>query len=183
MKSVIKVLFIVLIFVSCQHDSTKNEYNRLISSTIIISNSLESYIKGVKQLDSKNDERCMKLVSYINHNRCNSCVISKLSDWNKIIAYSHIFKGKLKIYFILSPPSDELNSVLLSLKSSSFDYPVVIDKRNEFKKLNPQIPDNTKLNTFLLDENNKVVMIGDPRNSSKLYSLFKTIVENNIMYK
>lgn len=171
------ILFIIL---SCRSNSIKKEYNQLKSSTITIPKEVDVYKQGEEKLDFLDNDKCMKLITYVDYKRCSSCVVRKLTDWNEIVAYTYKFNGQLKLYIVLSPSETELNSVILSLKSSSFHYPVIIDKLNEFKKLNPSISDNRLLHTFLLDKNNKVLMIGDPRNSNKLYSLFKKTVENNI---
>lgn len=46
-------------------------------------------------------------------------------------------------------------------KADHFDHPVYLDRNADFVKLNP-LPDNSSFHTFLLDKNNKVLVIGNP---------------------
>ncbi|MFI3306556.1 MAG: hypothetical protein R3Y68_08625 [Rikenellaceae bacterium] len=61
-----------------------------------------------------------------------------------------------------------------------FDYPIIIDSIGEFERLNPHLPKNKAMHTFLLDENNNVVLVGNPLNNPKIEKMFKEIVEEKL---
>ncbi len=55
-----------------------------------------------------------------------------------------------------------------------------MDTLNEFAKLNPHLPKNRVLRTFLLDENNKVMLVGNPLHNKKIEDMFYKIVEEKL---
>lgn len=58
--------------------------------------------------------------------------------------------------------------------------PFIIDINNEFEQLNPHLPKNKAMHTFLLDENNNVVLVGNPLHNPKIEKMFKEIVEEKL---
>ena len=61
-----------------------------------------------------------------------------------------------------------------------FDYPILLDTLREFEKLNPHLPKNRALHTFLLDENNNVILVGNPLHNKKIEEMFYKIVEEKL---
>ena len=53
------------------------------------------------------------------------------------------------------------------------------DREGQFEKLNPHLPKNKVLHTFLLDENNNVILVGNPLHNKKIEKMFYKIVEEN----
>lgn len=47
------------------------------------------------------------------------------------------------------------------LRENRFEYPVVIDTRGNLNRLN-RFPTDTRFQTFLLDKENRVLIIGNP---------------------
>ena len=68
-----------------------------------------------------------------------------------------------------------MRDLLLLLCSQSFDIPVCIDRNDSFNKLN-HFPSNAMLQTFLLDEHNKVLAIGNPMHNPKIKELYMNII-------
>lgn len=66
------------------------------------------------------------------------------------------------------------------MKNNSLDYPVLLDTLGEFEKLNPHLPKNKALHTFLLDENNNVILVGNPLHNKKIEEMFNKIVEEKL---
>lgn len=52
-----------------------------------------------------------------------------------------------------------------------------LDKLNEFEKLNSNILLTSQYSAFLLNAQNKIVLVGDPKKNSKLWNLYKTTIE------
>ena len=60
---------------------------------------------------------------------------------------------------------------------------IILDSTNTFKKINPVIPlNNSSLHTFLLDKNNRIVLIGNPLNGDAMWNLFKSTLENMLAH-
>ena len=90
--------------------------------------------------------------------------------WDPLITYAETYKGKLKFYFIFSTPKSD--KVRNALKTNFFNYPVLIDEKGEFEKLNPHLPKNKAMHSFLLDKNNNVIMVGNPIYNKEIEKLF-----------
>jgi len=64
--------------------------------------------------------------------------------------------------------------------NNAFDYPVLIDTLGEFEKLNVHLPKDRAFHTFLLDENNNVILVGDPLYNKMIRKMFYKIVEEKL---
>lgn len=49
---------------------------------------------------------------------------------------------------------------------------IVVDTTGIFRTANPHVPSNNKLHTFLLDNNNQVLLAEDPMNNKEMQSLY-----------
>lgn len=63
------------------------------------------------------------------------------------------------------------------LKNTDVNCPLIIDSIGEFRKMNDHLPKNRLLQTFLVDENNHVIMIGDPTKNDETNEIFRKKVE------
>ena len=68
-----------------------------------------------------------------------------------------------------------MRDLFLLLCIQNFDVPVCIDRNNSLYKLN-RFPSNAMLQTFLLDEHNKVLAIGNPMHNPKIKELYMKII-------
>ena len=69
---------------------------------------------------------------------------------------------------------------LALIKNSRVNYPIILDTLGQFAKLNPHLPKNKALHTFLLDENNNVILVGNPLHNKKIKEMFYRIVEDRL---
>ena len=128
------------------------------------------YINGKDSLVTDYYESDYKMVVYVDSAGCTSCGINKMFLWDPLITYAETYKGKLKFYFIFSTPkSDNVRNALIT---NPFNYPVLIDEKGEFEKLNPHLPKNKAMHSFLLDKNNNVIMVGNPLHNKEIEKLF-----------
>lgn len=169
------VLFVVLC--SCQN-TRKDEITLLIKEwegkEIIFPSNLEFTIQGmsnVKPLDENSD---YKIVTYVDSMGCTSCKL-RLLLWKKLISeIDSLSQSSVSFYFFFYPKKrTELYSIL---RRDDFNYPVCIDDKDTFNKLN-HIPKNDQFQTFLLDKKNKVIAIGNPTNNLKLKDLYIKIIK------
>lgn len=177
MKLKIGAILIILSMLSCMSSKLRREYDTLKSRKITIPNNLRTLVNGKDSLISNFFDGELKLIVYIDSTSCNSCHAKTLGKWNDLLEYAQNFENKLKFYFIMAPKKSEANSVIISLRSAEFDYPVILDAGDVFRKSNPHISSNKVLHTFLLDSENNVIMIGNPTNSSEIDQLFKVKVQ------
>ena len=118
----------------------------------------------------------IKIVIFSDSTICSPCAIKSIGSWYHYIQLSQNSKGGLQLFFIFVQNKKNINSLLYTLKEYFFDYPVYIDTLGIFQKDNPHLSENTKLHTFLLDENNNVILVGNPTHSLKLKELYDKII-------
>ena len=123
----------------------------------------------------------IKYIIYSDSMRCTPCAINKMYLWNSLLEYSKNYNGQLNFYFIFCPARKDLHEMKLALiKNSKFNYPILLDTLGEFEKLNPHLPQNNTLHAFLLDENNNVILVGDPLHNKRIKEIFYKTVEEKL---
>lgn len=122
----------------------------------------------------------LKLIIYADSSECSSCKIGQMYLWTDYIKYAAKYNGRLRYYFIYSPSKNDIGYVQFTMKNNSLDCPVLLDTMGEFERLNPHLPKNKALHTFLLDENNNVILVGNPLRNKKIEELFYKIVEEKL---
>lgn len=114
-----------------------------------------------------------KILVYTDSVGCVGCTL-RLSQWMEwITQIDSISENKVSFLFFIHPK--DMRDLLLLLCSQNFDVPVCIDRNNSLYKLN-RFPSNAMLQTFLLDEHNKVLAIGNPMHNPKIKELYMKII-------
>ena len=181
MSKALVLISIALVIFSCKgNDGIKEDIRILHSKNIIIYDNVTIIVGGKDTLMSDHMDSEFKLVVYTDSTECNSCEIQKMYAWNSLLRYAERFDSRLKYYFIFSPKRNDEYSVRLALRNALFDYPVILDSKGEFAKLNPHLPKNKALHTFLLDKENNVILVGSPLNNPEIEKLFKETVEKHL---
>ena len=110
-----------------------------------------------------------KVLIYVDSMGCTSCKL-QLHKWKELIEYTDsVTQGKVPFLFFMHP-KDKLEIQYL-LRGNEFDLPVCIDLKNKLDKLN-HFKTDTTLQVFLLDNNNKVIVTGNPINDTKTKELY-----------
>ena len=116
-----------------------------------------------------------KIVLYVDSTGCTSCIL-RLSDWNNILRESDsVFIRKPEFVFFFHPKKRDERELQSIFRQYGFRHPVFIDKDNEIGKLN-KFPSNPEYQCFLLDKDNKVIMIGNPSFNTSIWKLFKRVI-------
>lgn len=180
MKKILSAILIILLLISCGNNTNvKRDYKMLKSQKITIPNDIdiEVLVNGKDTVINDFMDSELKVVIYTDSISCNTCSISTIANWTSLLDYAKTFNNQLKYYFIFTPKKNDDYSVRFALKTAHFDYPVILDTKGEFEKLNPHLPENKMMHTFLLDKDNNVIMVGNPLNSIKMEELFKKTIE------
>lgn len=115
----------------------------------------------------------VKIVNYIDSIGCLGCRL-KLSEWN---AFMNCFNGNDNLRLITIINSRKIDEVKYVIQRDSFEYPVCIDVGNVFFEMN-ELPHYNSFHCFLLDENNRIILIGNPVQNPKIRDLYiRTICE------
>ena len=110
-----------------------------------------------------------KVLVYVDSVGCTSCKL-QLPKWQELIAHvDSATNGNVPFIFIFQSKDDrELRYIL---KCDNFDRPVCIDRNNRFNSSN-RFPQDITFQTFLLDKDNKVKVIGNPVHNLAVRDLY-----------
>ena len=181
MKSIFVLFICVMMIMSCDNNSKLSEEILLFKKkSVLLTKQSLLITKEEEEIITNDVQKGLKYIIYKDSLDCTSCAINRMYFWNDFIKYAKLFNGQLKYYFIYSPSKMERKHVEFILKNGNFDFPILLDTLGEFEKLNPHLPKNRTLHSFLLDENNHVILVGDPLSNKKIKKMFYKIVEEKL---
>lgn len=122
------------------------------------------------KIESFASRKHLKILAYYNEKGCTSCRLKELELWKSYIKDSiGSDSSKVEFIFILSNKLDILEH---NLRLNRFEYPIICDVNCDFEKQN-SLPSNGIFHYFLLDHNNKIVLIGSPLRNYRMWQLYK----------
>lgn len=146
-----------------------NDYKDVVGHRINTGDSLTLYYtpNGVHRY-----EGTYKIVSFINTS-CGTC-IRKMDEWNKFLSEKNLDVNQI-IFVAQGKPDTYFREFVDSTKPAFYIY---LDTSGYYL-LNRHL-DRYVQGTFLLDENENVVMIGDPVGNETIYSFYNTIIHDKV---
>jgi hypothetical protein len=174
------ILILLAGFLSCKQDSRKVEIETIVKEwtgkQILFPEDTPCNIWGkdtVSNLCSGLFQKEYKILLYVDSSGCSSCRL-KLTQWKHLIEEADsLFKGNLSFLLFFQAKSKKDSDYLF--RTDYFDYPVFIDMNKAINQLN-HFPDKSEYQCFLLDKNNKVLMIGNPSLNLKIWELYKQTI-------
>ena len=176
---------LMVCFVSCNNKPSqkeiKEQITKLKSTPIAIP--LDKMIFFGSQMDSISyfqEMKHLKLVMYYDSSSCISCALKKLPSWENTLERINTYPNKLKAYFIFAPSDAKLKLFYIALKNRTYSPPIFIDTMRCFEHRNPNIPSTPILHSFLLDEQNNVILVGNPLENKRIEEMFWRIVKEKL---
>lgn len=161
----------LIVFFSCNNNTMKKKLSILTSQSINLPVKAKVTYNGIDTVMNDMFESELKLIAYTDSTGCLSCRINKMNMWIPFLKYAEMYDGRLKFYFIYHPTLD-IRILRDAMMLNPIDYPVIIDEKGSFEKLNPHLPKDEIFHTFLLDENNNVILVGNPLYNKEIEKLF-----------
>ncbi len=180
-KYIISVL-LLLIFSSCNGRKSKIERNieNLYRTQVILHLDSMQCMQNGKETISDDMINEFKMVVLADSNSCTPCMYRSLYRWNEIS--ESVLKARADVGFVFIFQPSKSSRVFLyheMLQPNIFKEKVYIDTTGIFLRDNPDIPAENLYHTFVLDSDNRIVMVGNPMQNEKLKELFmKTITKN-----
>lgn len=173
------IYMIIVLFVvySCKKDvankitSIVEEWN---NKEIIYPNQMSFTILGkdtIQTFPIHNSK--YSIVTYVDSVGCMSCKL-QLREWLNFIEELNLrSNSSVPVYLFLHPKNT--NDMIATLKHYQFRYPVCIDERDSLNILNHFL-DEMSFQTFLLDQKNKVIAIGNPILNPQIKELYFSLL-------
>jgi len=116
----------------------------------------------------------MKIYSHINAS-CGTCIES-LNVWGNLIPEFN--KQKVKVYLICSSDDrfDLLKYYFESKEIEGFSYELYLDYNNDYLTKNEFMFESKNFETVLVDENSKILAIGNPNYSKKIKEIYFNLI-------
>ena len=110
-----------------------------------------------------------KVLVFVDSIGCTSCKL-QLSRWKEFIRYTDSISQKNIpfLFFFQFDDQWEIHSLLIR---ENFDKPICLDRSDSLNQLN-HFPKDIRFQVFLLDINNKVVVIGNPVHNPNVKELY-----------
>ena len=110
-----------------------------------------------------------KVLVFVDSIGCTSCKL-QLSRWKEFIRYKDSISQKNIpfLFFFQFDDQWEIHSLLIR---ENFDKPICLDRSDSLNQLN-HFPKDIRFQVFLLDKNNKVVVIGNPVHNPNVKELY-----------
>jgi len=122
----------------------------------------------------------VKMIVWYDSLSCASCQVNRMYEWTDIVAYADSFAQWFSIIYLFTPKKEDLGRVNMALNVDNLDYPIFIDQNGSFVKQNSNLPKNRQLHSFLLDKNNRVVLVGSPLYNPSLWELYMRTIQKMI---
>ena len=113
-----------------------------------------------------------KILLYVDSTGCTGCRL-KLSEWKQLMAEADtLFPAQIDFLIFYQPKDKDRKELEFQMKLYDFRHPVFMDIENQIDQAN-RFPAHPDLQCFLLDRDNKVVVIGNPAINPKIWELYK----------
>ena len=123
------------------------------------------------------------MVVYADSSQCSPCFINGLRNWERLNPNELKAKYKTNVVFIIEPLKDKGEQVKEELIKSHFKYPVLIDTHYCFRNANKELPNQPIYHNFLLNKENKIILVGDPSKNENIEKLFYDFISKRRKYK
>lgn len=114
-----------------------------------------------------------KILSYVDSIGCTSCKLD-FKKWRAFMdEVDSISLDSIQFLFFFSPQKN--TEIFQVLNVDKFNHPICIDEKDSLNKLN-DFPNITSFQTFLLDENNRVLVVGNPIYNTKVKEIYINVL-------
>ncbi|MDD4032077.1 MAG: hypothetical protein PHS48_02400 [Bacteroidales bacterium] len=165
-----------LILVSCnsQKKQITETLSQMMDKEIVFPNALQAKILGRDTIVDVLKKPGYKIVTYADSSGCTDCRLN-FYGWKLKMNEAKTWSKPVDVVFILQPKDE---SALISLlKFNDFSHAIFYDKNTDFIRQN-QLSSDPLYQTFLINSENKIVLVGNPVSNSVLWKLYKETIES-----
>lgn len=162
------IIIFVCSLVSCNNEQQDIEFKEFLDCEIQIPNT--DMFTMNRMVYSR---KAIMLVKFFDEGSCRDCVLKEiaLNDLYNIDSCSDV--GWL---YIFETPSDNVKRFYNQVLDAGIRGVVYLDTCKAFVKANPKFPSNKLFHTFVINDEGKVLMVGNPFANEKMEALFKKVI-------
>lgn len=122
----------------------------------------------------------LRLVHYADSASCSSCLLQKLVKVEILFRMERLSDYEFCNVFIATPKGKAKKKLKKEYEEGQIPRTVFVDTANVFIQTNPNIPSETMYHTFLLDENDSIIFVGNPLAGQKIEDMIVATVERKL---
>ena len=122
----------------------------------------------------------LKLIHYVDSNMCSTCYLANNVKNSFVLRMESLSNNDFYNIFIVSPNNKRRKTLEMDFQDKLIPQTIFVDTSNVFIAANPNIPSESIYHTFLLDENNKVILVGNPVLNKEVGEMMLSIVEKKL---
>ena len=173
-------LCVCLLVSSCE-ESEKERLSRLVieweGKEILFPTHSTFTIQGKDTVDFQFQDVEYKVVTYVDSIGCTSCKL-QLHRWKEFLSeVDSLTNGNVSFLFYFHPK--DMKELRYLTRRDAFTHPVCFDEKDEFNQLN-HFPSEMMFQTFLLDERNRVVALGNPVLNPNVKELYLNLIRGGV---
>jgi len=172
-------LILLLLICSCAENKRKQTIREVVAEwigkQILFPEGIPCQSLGMDTFCINPANQNYKILLYVDSTGCSGCRL-KLSEWKRIMEEADtIFSEQVDFLLFFQPKKQDERELQFLFRNNGFHYPVYIDRKREIDRLN-RFPSQTEYQCFLLDAENKVIMVGNPSLNTGIWKLFKKYI-------
>lgn len=173
----ISIFFLTGLFIGCKENKQKKEITRIVTEwqnkEVVFPASLVFTKHGRDTVEYELPRSSHKILVYVDSIGCTSCKL-QLHKWKEFIE-----EVDVPVIFVFHPK--DLREISYLLKRDGIDIPVCIDVEDKLNAMN-RFPSHQEFQTFLLDDENKVVFIGNPVHNLRVKEMYLSEISGRGAY-
>lgn len=168
------------IILSCKNNDSNKKIAKIVqqwqNKEIIFPDDMTFTKYGIDTIEFKVPSTSYKILMYVDSIGCTSCKL-QLHKWKEFISeLDSLTNSSFPVIFFFHPK--DMREISYLLKRDGIEIPICIDLDDELNALN-NFPSSQEFQTFLLNEENKVVYIGNPILNTRVKEMFLSEVSNS----
>ncbi|MDE5560566.1 MAG: hypothetical protein K2J00_02000 [Bacteroidaceae bacterium] len=178
MKTTIYILLsVIMLLSSCGKKNFADDILKLQSRPIDLSSceGAVCYENGERAAYDSSADSAYKLVIYIDSASCSPCFVSHMYDYEETVA--ELDSVGIRTVFIFEPQKEKEEDVKTLLDRQAYPFLSVVVRNGSFSSANPHLPSSSLLHSFLLNKENKVIVVGNPARNDKVKELMLNTVK------
>lgn len=169
------LLYVVILLGACTNRETKI-IDEWLNKVVLIPDDLVYTRYGTDTVEYSTQLSDYTILTYVDTVGCTSCQLQleRWLDWVTLLKEESPYNISFLFNFL---PKDEEELCDL-LRFYQFDIPVCIDRTDRLNSMN-KFPPGGKYHTLLLDNEKRVVLLGNPVNNEQIADLYRQILIPN----
>lgn len=176
---ILAIFFTTTIYYSCTDNIEVRQIKKMIGKKISFNmNLLEIRRDTITIFDKSTMENKIKIITYSDISSCTDCMLGSNLLLERLIDSLHI---PADLYIITYPVGDSL--LFSYVNKVKAKYTILYDSDNSFLKKNNLQNTLARNRTMLLDDDNKIIIIGEPLRNNKIADLYLMVARELALKK